>query len=367
MLFLASITIAQTTQPQLQAPWRGTATITQGNDGQRSHTVCRQEGSKRELDPYNCLWENTYAIDIALNYQPVLAPASGVVTYASDNISPLGGRQMAVTHTGPSGAEFITVYMHLSRIMVYSGPVRQGDVIAISGRSSGGSETGTGPHLHFHIWNRQGSRDSHTQATENLILRQVNVDPSFRQYDARNFDLYHDFVAQQSFESNNGNCGNGVSTYTVGSNPPRHPAGTFVKVPDDPTVYLLQGPDETSSVVYLRAISSGDVLFNPYRPECPGGQFQFRDIITISYDELFSYDIGDDLTTPRTLPCNGRANQDGKLIMRPGGGEIAVVSNGRRRPFSSEAMFVALGYPAYQFCTVVQDPTYDSYPIGPDR
>jgi len=180
-------------QPQLKAPWEGVAEITQGNYGATSHY---DHGT----------WDNTYAIDVALSVgSDVLAPADGVAVYVDDDSSGPGGKELAVEHTGPTGKEFVTVYLHLDEIFVGEGDsVRQGQVIAKSG------DTGdvTGPHLHFHIWRPKGSLpewryDSHTMPIDRLVLKQVGVDSDFREYDARKGELDDDKIAEKLFESNN--------------------------------------------------------------------------------------------------------------------------------------------------------------------
>ncbi|MCK4735436.1 MAG: Ig-like domain-containing protein, partial [Methanophagales archaeon] len=179
-------------QPQLKAPWEGTKKITQGNFGSYSH--------------YNHgTWDNTYAIDVALNYESVLAPASGVVIDVDSDEGGLGGKELAIEHTGPTGKKFVTVYLHLSDIFVKDGEVvSQGQVIA----NSGATGEVTGPHLHFHMWKPKGSEpewayDSHTMPIERLVLKQVGVDSDFREYDARKGDLNDSKVAGKFFKSNN--------------------------------------------------------------------------------------------------------------------------------------------------------------------
>ncbi len=176
-------------QPQLKAPWKGTKKITQGNYGTVSHY---DHGT----------WDNTYAIDAALNYEYVLAPADGVVIYVDGDPKGAGGKELAINHTGPTGKNFTTVYLHLSKILVKKGSyVKQGQAVA----KSGATGTVTGPHLHFHIWNssRGRSYDSHTIPIERLVLKQVGVESEFREYDARKGDLNDSKVAWKFFESDN--------------------------------------------------------------------------------------------------------------------------------------------------------------------
>jgi len=132
----------------------------------------------------------------------VLAPADGVVIYVDNDQRGAGGKELAINHTGPTGKNFTTVYLHLSEIYVKKGAyVKQGAVIA----KSGATGYVNGPHLHFHIWNssRGGSYDSHTIPIERLVLKQVGVDSDFREYDSRKGDLNDSKVAGKDFESNN--------------------------------------------------------------------------------------------------------------------------------------------------------------------
>ncbi|WP_095013104.1 M23 family metallopeptidase [Tsuneonella mangrovi] len=73
---------------------------------------------------------------------PVVAPQSGVVTYANWR----GGYGLSVSVMHPGGIE--TRFAHLSRVMVYPGEhVSQGQVLGLVG-STGRS---TGPHLHYEV------------------------------------------------------------------------------------------------------------------------------------------------------------------------------------------------------------------------
>ena len=81
-------------------------------------------------------------IDIGAPYgTPVYAMSDGVVLYAG----PARGFGQEVVLSHPGGVT--TVYGHVSRIIVESGPVRAGQVIALVG-SEGES---TGPHLHAEV------------------------------------------------------------------------------------------------------------------------------------------------------------------------------------------------------------------------
>jgi murein DD-endopeptidase MepM/ murein hydrolase activator NlpD len=173
-------------QPMLKSPWRGVARITQGNNGSTSHY---DHGA----------WDNTYAIDVGLPVgSDVLAPADGEVNYIDDDPTGAGGREIAIEHTGPNGDKFITVYLHLDKIFVKSGHVDQGQTIAKSGKTGN-----VAPHLHFHMWNRIGSRDSHTMAIQRLEMKQVGAESDFREYDATKGDLNDAKLAGKYFESSN--------------------------------------------------------------------------------------------------------------------------------------------------------------------
>jgi len=84
-------------------------------------------------------------IDIAVPQgTPVLAPADGVVTLASDHPFLLEGNLLLVAH----GMGVESAFMHLSRIVVTPGQrVGRGQVIAFSGATG----RVTGPHLHWSL------------------------------------------------------------------------------------------------------------------------------------------------------------------------------------------------------------------------
>lgn len=187
------IIVYPVSEPQLRAPWVGIARITQGNNGATSHY------------DYGT-WDNTYAIDVSLHVgSDVLAPADGTVIYVDSDSSGVGGKELAIEHTGPTGKKLVTVYLHLDNILVTEGSfVKQGQVVA----KSGATGIVTGPHLHFHMWRPKGSEpewdyDSHTMPIERLVMKQVGVDSDFREYDARKGELNDDTIAEKLFESNN--------------------------------------------------------------------------------------------------------------------------------------------------------------------
>lgn len=195
----ADVSAASSNQPVIKAPWFGKAKITQGNRGTCSHNVCYQRTNPNCQSTSdwntNCNWENTYALDIQqfnssgvrVNFD-IPAPASGRISFVKTTTSGSGGRQLGLKITGANGAEFEIIFLHLSQIKsgytAVDTPVRQGDVIAVSGSSSNGSETGTPQHLHMHIWSGQGSRDSHTMPISSLSMKR-DGEANFKLYESK--------------------------------------------------------------------------------------------------------------------------------------------------------------------------------------
>jgi murein DD-endopeptidase MepM/ murein hydrolase activator NlpD len=171
MLCVAAAASAADTQPELRAPWKGSATITQGNESTCSHNV----GPKRTscgMDK-STTWENTYGVDISKAGAPfdVLAPADGVVTGFVDAPPYTGGGRQLWIQVGGSGPQ--VVLMHLSEIKpAFKGInaiVKQGDVVGVSGNTTSPGVT-FGVHLHMHIWAGFNQRDSHTAPIQRLRL-----------------------------------------------------------------------------------------------------------------------------------------------------------------------------------------------------
>ncbi len=89
----------------------------------------------------------------------VLAAMSGKVTVAEQ--TPLNGYEVEIEH--PNG--YVTVYQSLENLKVKVGDeVKQGDVIAMAGRSE--MEQNEGVHLHFEVRNNGESVDPHTLIKE---------------------------------------------------------------------------------------------------------------------------------------------------------------------------------------------------------
>lgn len=75
---------------------------------------------------------------------PVLSIGDGEVIKVN-KLGGSGGNYVAIRH----GRQYMTRYMHLSRVLVSAGQkVKKGDRIALSGNTG----RSTGPHLHFEIW-----------------------------------------------------------------------------------------------------------------------------------------------------------------------------------------------------------------------
>lgn len=77
---------------------------------------------------------------------PLVAPASGQITFSGQLASsPASGNTLGVLC---DGGVFSWSFSHLSEVLVRSGRVEQGQVVALSGNT--GTRT-TGPHLHFKV------------------------------------------------------------------------------------------------------------------------------------------------------------------------------------------------------------------------
>jgi hypothetical protein len=84
----------------------------------------------------------------------------------------------------------------------------------------------------------------------------------------------------------------------------------------------------------------------------------------VSDEEFGKYTLGDIVNSPFSIPPlpNGSAREpDGRLIRQRGQSEIAFVSGGQRRPFSTWMGFVSLGYLP---CNVATVDNYNDYPPG---
>ncbi len=98
----------------------------------------------RRLNPVTGRIAPHRGVDFALpKGTPVLAVGDGEVIVAKNGGA--AGNYVALRH----GRQYMTRYMHLSRVLVKPGQkVKRGDRIALSGNTG----RSTGPHLHFEIW-----------------------------------------------------------------------------------------------------------------------------------------------------------------------------------------------------------------------
>ncbi len=97
----------------------------------------------KRISPFSGRLTNHNGIDIAARPgTPIIAPASGVVTYSKFNGG--FGRFLKLNH----GYGVVTHYGHLSKVDVKVGQkVKRGDVIAYVGNTG----LSTGPHLHYEV------------------------------------------------------------------------------------------------------------------------------------------------------------------------------------------------------------------------
>ncbi|MBS0877231.1 MULTISPECIES: murein DD-endopeptidase MepM [unclassified Tatumella] len=98
----------------------------------------------RRLNPVTGRIAPHRGVDFALPIgTPVLAVGDGEVVVSKNGGA--AGNYVALRH----GRQYMTRYMHLSRLLVKPGQkVKRGDRIALSGNTG----RSTGPHLHFEIW-----------------------------------------------------------------------------------------------------------------------------------------------------------------------------------------------------------------------
>ena len=91
--------------------------------------------------------DSHFGVDIAASpNQSVVSVLDGTVLVSSFTAE--SGYTICVVHPG----ELVSVYKHCESLLRKSGDkVRQGEVIALVGRNTGGGET-PGSHLHFELW-----------------------------------------------------------------------------------------------------------------------------------------------------------------------------------------------------------------------
>jgi murein DD-endopeptidase MepM/ murein hydrolase activator NlpD len=279
----------------------------------------------------------------------ILAAASGTVVevvdgWDQDRNCKCFGNYVKIDH----GSGYTTIVGHLKKgsipLNIFKGrPVARGQKLGVMGTS--GNSSGT--HVHFEIrYNNEGD-------TQSTILDQVMVD-GMRMIDYKVGNTKNPTYYQST---NTAFCGNGDSErYQPANGIPIHPEGTLIKVPDDGT--------ESSKTIFVlrdgirRPIANPQVLWELYGP---GRGFDFRDVITIAQDEMGQYPEGEIVSSP--LPNNDPFEPNGRLIRQRGGSEISIVTGYKfRRPFSTEAAFLGLGY---LYCNVATVDNYKDYDAGP--
>lgn len=265
----------------------------------------------------------------------VFAISNGRIVAVSDSADSwgTGNKAILVVHTLSNGVEFLAVYGHIVT------SVKVGDRLAggVSFATIGSYPPG-GNHLHFSVISDINQRGN--------LGRAANSDWSnkFKHLDPVNY-----------ITTNNPKCGDGTSQlYRPNNSVLSHPDGTLLKKINDPTVYVKVNGQ-------IRAIPSASRLYELYGP---GRGFDFRDVIMISDEEFATLTRGADVNAALSTPtfANGSPREpDGRLIKQRSGSEIAIVSNGQRRPFSSGLAMLGRGY---QLCNVALVDNYSSYPLG---
>lgn len=94
---------------------------------------------------------------------PVFAPADGVVYEAAHRAG--NGNFIRIRHAN----NMKTYYLHLSKFIVKSGPVKRGQLIALSGNTG----RSTGPHLHYELHNSQGPIDSQKGVSNQSLSHEI--------------------------------------------------------------------------------------------------------------------------------------------------------------------------------------------------
>ena len=293
-----------------------------------------KDGAPAYTDDYYHL-----GVDIPLpRTHSVFAISNGTVVYRSLNGWGTGNIALAIKHTLADGAQFLAIYGHIRTSL------------EIGDRVAGGvkfAETGPYPesidHLHFAIhpslsvpsvWGRAGN-DSWPETFG-------HVDPV-------------NWIATRTPK-----CGDATSErFRQNGSITSHPNGTLIKAPDDgssasKTVYVLQNGKK-------RPIPTEARLHELYGP---GRGFDFRDVITVEQAEFQRYTTGDVVSAPLPNPPlsdGGPREPDGRLIRQRGGQEIAIVSDGKRRPFATARAFLGLGFLP---CNVASVDDYNRYPLG---
>jgi murein DD-endopeptidase MepM/ murein hydrolase activator NlpD len=276
---------------------------------------------------------------------PVYAITNGEVWSITQNGWGTDNVGIVIKHTLDTGAEFLALYAHVRSSVKVGERVSGGVKFATIGPWSNGN------HLHFGI-----------RPTVNTPL--VTSTPSTIGWGLAGNSWWpstNGFVDPVEWiKSRAPKCGSATSEkFRPSGGIPVHPNGSLIKGTKDTvfskdTVYLLQGGRK-------RVIPTSQRLYELYGP---GRGFDFRDVITVLDSELVKYDLGDNVTGPlQILPLpNGKPREpDGRLIRQRGKSEIAIVSEGRARPFATWVAFLSLGYLP---CNVATVDDYNDYPPG---
>lgn len=262
-------------------------------------------------------------------YSPAYAIANGTVVYRSTSGWGSGNIALVIRHTLSDGSQFLAWYGHII------------SDLQVGQRVAGGVQIGKigywpyGYHLHLGVHPNLTIPATNQGMMPNYLWASTNgfVDPI-------------SWITTRTPK-----CGDATSElYRPSGVAPYHPNGTLIKTASSAGVYVLQSG-------LKRLIPTAQRLYELYGP---GRGFDFRDVITISPDEMSRYPQGADVTSP--LPNNNPHEPDGRLIRQRGGTEISIVTDGgRRRPFASGKAFLNLGY---LLCNVATVDDYYSYPTS---
>jgi len=295
-------------QPTFKAPWEGSARITQGTNGATSHY---DHGT----------WDNTYGLDIASMTAgetfDVLAPYDGTVCYIDNDEAGAGGKEVAICHTY-GGNKYVTVYLHLSEILVANGTsLKQGEKFAVSGMTG----SATGVHLHFHMYKAPGSYDSHTQPIKRIILKKTGIDSDFKEYDQTKGELDDSVISKYNdrvFESNNiqilpitsPSVSTSSATSVSSSSATLNGALTSMGGAFACTVYFQYGATASyGSTTGTQTKSSNGAFSQSITGLSPGTTYHYRAVASNSAGTVYGADTAFSTETAPTLPtANFTAN-----------------------------------------------------------
>jgi hypothetical protein len=134
-----------------------------------------QTGGATSCQPYVNCYDGHNGYDINLYFAPVLAAGAGTVIRASwfnpSNHLDGGGLWVAIDHGYHNGVDYVSMYCHLSAILVSIGE-QVGAQWQIA--TSGSTGSATGPHLHFSVFEMP-----HWQPMDPFGWRGAGPDPNF--------------------------------------------------------------------------------------------------------------------------------------------------------------------------------------------